>query len=44
MHLIKSVTPGLGLGPEAESRKSLGGHGRRVPGVLNGAVHFHCQL
>lgn len=25
MHLIKFVTPGLGLGLEAESRKSPGG-------------------
>lgn len=27
MHLIKSITPSLGLGPEAESRKSHGGPG-----------------
>lgn len=44
MHLITSVTSGLGAGAGGWEQEVPEGPWEGIPGALNGAVHFHCLL
>lgn len=44
MHLIKSVTSGLGAGAGGWEQEVSEGPWEGIPGALNGVVHFHCLL